>query len=641
LATSDPDKWDRRSNSRAVLSNFRWVWTHIWKGARIQALALILVELMLGIQPALLIHVVRNLIDVVVEKAGAGIEGFAAILPWLVAYGGTLLLTNKVLWNVRDALQLRLEQNLSGALGRRFLDKSCRLPLVFFENTASYDRLERAGNPGRLAGRLFSSVMHGFESAVKVITVAAIFAPVSPWISLILLAVIVPQIRMEIEQSRMFMSFTYGEVEEQRRARYVDRLLTGRAEQKEMRIFALQETLTDRWNDIRKALRSKLFEQRNREMCGALPAVGIRIVVSVGVAIFLAYFLSARLLTPGGFVALFQGVRDMLGAGGGLGHSSRSIQERSINVEYIREFLDLPEEEGGGFVPGGESIEPQRKSRFPRPLRRGFAVEDLWFAYPPSGSSELRHEREESVLRGVSFEIVPGECVALVGENGSGKSTLAKILLGLYTPASGRVLADGIDFSRIERQSLSSAVSAAFQDYFNFELTLAQSIGLGIRGEAGGNRESELWPHWIHPDPASLLDAAQKSGANEIADKLPEGFDTPVGHVLDGGQGLSGGEWQRIAVARAFTRNPELLILDEPAASLDPMAEAGLYRQITGLLENRTALLISHRLGSARMADRILVLEDGQIVENGHHDDLVPAGGLYAAMWKEQSSWYQ
>ena len=140
---------------------------------------------------------------------------------------------------------------------------------------------------------------------------------------------------------------------------------------------------------------------------------------------------------------------------------------------------------------------------------------------------------------------------------------------------------------------------------------------------------------------AVVREGAQRSGADELAERLPNGYDTPVGHVLDGGQGLSGGEWQRIAIARAFTRDPELLVLDEPAAALDAVAEAALYRQFAELLEGRTALLISHRLGSARMADRILVLRDGRIVEDGRHDDLLATGGVYAGMWEEQASWYR
>ena len=465
------------------------------------------------------------------------------------------------------------------------------------------------------------------------------FAPVSPWISLALLAVLAPQIRLEVEQSRKFMAFTYGATPEERRAGYVDRILTGRAEQKEMRLFGLHAPLTERWRGMRGVLRRRILDQRQRLVVGGLPLTGLRVAVGVGVAGALAYLLGDRVLTPGRFVALFQGVDDMLEAGSSLGYSSWDLQVQAGEVGYVREFLDLPEQ--GRAESAMVGVARTGPSPFPRPLRQGILVDGVHFTYPHAGSDGADSGGAPPVLRGVGFHLAPGERVALVGENGSGKSTLARILLGLYPPTAGRVLADGLDYAGIDPDSLAGAVSAAFQDFYRFELTLGQSIGIAALAAAGQGEATDLWPSWLRPDPAVVADAAARSGAEELAERLPGGYDAPVGHVLDGGQGLSGGEWQRLAIARAFTRDPELLILDEPAAALDPVAEAELYRQFAELLEGRTALLISHRLGSARMADRILVLQDGRIVEEGRHDELVAARGVYAAMWEEQASWYR
>ena len=446
-----------------------------------------------------------------------------------------------------------------------------------------------------------------------------------------------PQIRLAIQQSRMFMSFTYGETPEERRARYVDRILTGRTEQKEMRLFGLHPPLTGRWRRMRQVLRERLLGQRQRQVAKELPATGLRIAVAATVAVVLAYLLGDRVITPGQFVALFQGVADMLGAGASLGYNSRELQERSTQVGYVREFFDERDRNPAETKAHDVAASQSRGASFPRPLRKGFFVDGVHFAYPATDS------REESppVLQGVSLHLAPGERVALVGDNGAGKSTLARILLGLYPPTAGRVTADGLDYADIEPDSLAGAVSAAFQDYCRFELTLGQSIGIGTLGRSSGGQAEELWSSWLHPDMKAVADAARRAGADELAKRLPNGYDTPVGHVLDGGQGLSGGEWQRIAIARAFTRNSELLILDEPAAALDALAEAALYRQFAELLEGRTALLISHRLGSARMADRILVLRQGRIVEEGRHEHLLACGGGYAAMWEEQASWYR
>lgn len=631
----DLEFWNRRSNATTILTNLRWAGAHIWTYARAQALGTLLVHIMLGIQPALLIYVVQHLIDAVVKTAGQGSGGFAETLPWLIAFGLTHLLTSEVLWNVRDTLHMKLEQNLTHALGHRFLAKSTKLPLIFFEVSEFYNRLERANPPGQKLQRLFFSTMSAFQAGIKAITVAAMFASVSPWISLVLLAVLLPQIRLEIAQSRMFMAFTYGETEEERKANYVNRLLTGREEQKEVRLFTLQEPLTERWKTRRQELRNRLMEQKRRQVIGGLPVTGLRIAVSVSVATALAYLLGDRALTPGHFVALFQGVNDMLSAGGSLGYNARELQAQAVEVGYVREFLNLPEENNAWTTT--QQNNKNANKPYPNPLKQGLTIDNVYFAYP----STTTNENTRPVLQGVSFHLKPGERVALVGENGSGKSTLAKILLGLYTPTSGRILADGIAYTEINHKSLTNSVGAAFQDYFNFELTLAQSIGMGVLQSTKTNPTSNLWPEWLQPDPEIIKSAAQKSGAHALAEKLTQGYDTPIGHILNGGQGLSGGEWQRIAVGRAFTRDPQFLIFDEPAAALDPMAEAALYDQISKMLKKRTALLISHRLGSARMADRILVLKDGRIVEEGHHDALLKMDGLYATMWEEQASWYR
>ena len=636
MSRSDPEFWNRRASAATILTNLRWTLAHVWAHGRGPALGIVAVQILIGLQPALLIYITQHLIDTVVTSAGAGGTGFEQTLPWLIAFGLVLLLTSDVQWKIRDALHLRLEQNLEHALGRHFLAKASRLPLVFFEVSAFYDRLERAKTPGIKVNRFFFAAMQALVASIKVLSVAAMFAPVSLWISLALLTVLIPQIWLSLEQSRRFMSFTYGQTEETRRASYVDRVLTGRDEQKEMRLFALHQTLSQRWRAMRRILRKQLWQQRQQQVRGRLPITGLRIVVSAGVAVALAYFLGDRLLTPGRFVALFRGVDDMLRAGSSLGFSAWDLQVRTVDVGYVREFLDLPEDDAWLQRPPA-AREPTRP--FPKPLREGFAVEDVWFAYPAADATESGSPRP--VLQGVSLHLKPGERVALVGANGAGKSTLAKLLLGLYQPTAGELTVDGVHYDEIDRTSLASTVSAAFQDFFNFELTASQSIGIGALGSGDSDQGTDLWPAWLSPDPAVVENAARRTGVDAIAARLPHGYDTPVGHILDGGQGLSGGEWQRFAIARAFIRQPELLILDEPTAALDPLAEAEVYRQFGELLAGRTALLISHRLGSARMADRILVLKDGRIAEQGHHDDLVAKGGVYAALWEEQASWYR
>ena len=268
MSRSDPEFWNRRTNVATIWSNLRWTLAHIWEHGWAPALGIVAVQILLGIQPALLIYITQHLIDTVVVSTGAGGAGFEQTLPWLLAFGVVLLLTRDVQWQIRDVLHLRLEQNLEHALGRHFLAKASRLPLVFFEVSAFYDRLERAKNPGRTVDRFFFATMLAFQAGIQALSIAAMFAPVSLWISLTLLIVLVPQIRLAIKQSRMFMSLTYGQTEEMRRADYVDRALTGRGEQKETRLFALHQTLSQRWQAMRRSLRKQLWRQQKQQARG-------------------------------------------------------------------------------------------------------------------------------------------------------------------------------------------------------------------------------------------------------------------------------------------------------------------------------------------------------------------------------------
>ena len=383
---SDLEYWNRRESPGAILANLRWTWSHIRVHSRAAALWLIVIHILLGIQPALLIHVTRHLVDAVVDAAGGGPAGFAEILPWLVAFGLILLPTREVLWNVRDVLHLRMEQNLGHVLGRRLLERSSGLPLLFFDVSGTYDRLERARDPGRKLDQLFFAALHFCQAAIKAITVAAMFFPVSPWISLVLVAVLIPQILIAIRQSRMFMAFTYGETPEERRAGYVNRILTGRPQQKEMRLFSLHAPLTGRWRKMRNVLRERLLDQRQRQFATELPATGLQVAMGVGVAVILASLLGNRSITPGQFVALFQGVADMLGAGASLGYNSRELQARSTEVGNAREFLDQRGATTARTEASPGEAGRSRAAPFPRPLRRGLVMDNVYFTYPPSTS---------------------------------------------------------------------------------------------------------------------------------------------------------------------------------------------------------------------------------------------------------------
>jgi len=256
--------------------------------------------------------------------------------------------------------------------------------------------------------------------------------------------------------------------------------------------------------------------------------------------------------------------------------------------------------------------------RHPRSAR-GLAVEaeGISFAYPGAA---------QPVLREVGMSIARGERIAIVGENGAGKTTLAKLLVGLYQPNAGSVLVDGEALTEGRAVAIRQRIAAVFQDYASFQLTLRENVGFG---DVARLRDDQ-----------ALAVAAKHADLAAFVATFPDGYDTYLGRQF-GDTELSGGQWQRVALARAFFRDADLLVLDEPTAGLDPLAELALFERFTELVEGRTAIMISHRLGAARLADRVIALQDGQIVEQGHHDALVAKGGAYAAMFAAQAQWYR
>lgn len=600
--------WGRRAEWRQIARHAAWAFAEAFRRAPWHAAGILALSLLSGLSPAAAIRITQHLINLALGVAREGPPAFPRILPWLGAFAVAVLLDAGVTWRLKEVLDHRLRDHLTYALELARLEKAARLPLMFFERSDSYDLLERAGNPGRHAGYLFHSTLDTLQYAIQAASVIALFGAVAWWLPLALLAAMALHSAREMEGNRQWLAFYYDQTEEQRRLFYVNDLLTGRGEQKEIRVFNLGGALTERWQQLRHRLRAAMIAQKLSITGLNSVAMGISLGLAVAVAFVLSVRLAGRHISPGAFVALFGGLGVLQSLLPPLTQSVVEMHSGTTDVGYVRRLLDLPEDR-----PAAAEARP-----FPVPLREGIRCEGLVFTYPG---------RDDPVLAGLDLHLGPGEVVALVGENGCGKSTLAKCLLGLYRPDQGRITADGIDYRALAPDSLRAAVTAAYQDHALWQLTAAEGIGLGDVARLG--------------DRAAVRAAAVLGGADEFVSTLPLGYDTPIGHVLDGASDLSGGQWQRIAISRAFMRDAQLVVLDEPAAALDPKAEAELYARFGALLAGRTALLITHRLGSARLADRIAVLRGGRIVEQGRHDDLLRVGGDYARMWEEQSQWYR
>ncbi|MDE2816319.1 MAG: ATP-binding cassette domain-containing protein, partial [Chloroflexota bacterium] len=286
-----------------------------------------------------------------------------------------------------------------------------------------------------------------------------------------------------------------------------------------------------------------------------------------------------------------------------------TVHTCQLHVSHLLDFLDLEPQ-----MPVSEGV----GKRVPKPLRKGIEVRNVSFTYPGT---------ERKVLENVSFRVGQGESVALVGHNGAGKTTLVKLLCRLYDPAQGAILLDGTDLREHDLGNLRENITAIFQDYARFHLTAAQNISIANLARMD--------------DRSAIVQAAEQGGADEVIARLPKGYDNQLGREFEEGAELSIGEWQKLALARAFFRDAQILILDEPTAALDVQAEYEVYQKFRELTQGRSTILISHRFSTVRMADRIIVLEDGAIAEEGSHAELMAQGGTYADLYSKQASWYR
>lgn len=584
-----------------LLRNIGWSVVQPLSLTPVLAVGVMLIYIAEGAAPFVLVRTTQHLVNL---AAGARHEA-GGLWPWvpsLVAMLIALAVSQGGGRQLFRPLQERMEQTVEYILNERRLTKASLLPLRFFEESAARDILSRAGNPGRKACGAFNGLLTLVRGLISVCMIAGLFWTVSPVLPFVLLAVVLPQAIVALKVSAEMIALAYGQTEDQRRVAYLQGLLTSRFDQKELRTFGLYDHVSGLWQVARRVVRVESARKQFEITKHHAPIATTGTLVPAVVAAMLGVALLHGRINLGRFVALFAGVEAVMGAMHHVVVGLRQLLDSSGEVAWVRDFFGVEVDAGGGAL------------SFPAPLTTGIELRHVSFAYTP----------ERPILRDVNLMLRAGERLALVGVNGAGKSTLAKCLLGLYEPQGGVILADGVEYGKIDRASLRQAVGAVYQQYLNVELTVADAIAFGRPSSSEAIRA-----------------AASAADAEAFIEALPYGFDTPIGHLLPGAKDLSGGEWQKLAIARGVLRNTALLVLDEPAAALDPQAEAVLYEQLARVAGGRACLLISHRLGFARLADRIAVLKDGVIVEQGSHEELLAMQGEYAGMWKEQAQWYQ
>jgi ATP-binding cassette subfamily B protein len=574
----------------------------VWSSGRRELLLTAGLQLVQGAGAAATLFVTRSLLGSAVHAGSGG--RFGSVLPALA-----VLIGLTVVLELAQAVESEQSHVLAELVGRkafdRVLDVATRVDLLAFEEPEFYDRLRRAQMQGQFrALQTVQGVLGLVAGATAAVGLVAALTVIQPVLLPLVLVGYVPLWIVSSRNTRDLYRFTFGMTPNDRERGHLQFVLLSREPAKEVRAFNLAGFLRSRYDhlyDERIAeLRSLARRRALRSLAGSLGSSG-GLVLAIGLLAWL--YVSGRLSIAGAGAAAF-GLFQLGSRLRAMHFSAASLYEATIFVRDYESFLSL------------EPPSREASRRAPRRFER-LTVEDVSFTYPGS---------PHPALDGVSLEIGAGEVVALVGENGSGKTTLAKLLAGLYRPEHGRVLWDGADVAGFDQDELRQAVAVIFQDFWRYHLPARDNVGVGR--------------HERITDLDAIVEAAARADADGFLSRLPDGYDTILSREFESGVDLSIGQWQRVALARAFFRDAPFVILDEPTAALDARAESRLFERMRAMLEGRSVVLISHRFSSVRSADRIYVLQRGQIVENGTHAELMAESGLYSELFTLQAAAY-
>ncbi|SUZ74539.1 uncharacterized protein METZ01_LOCUS27393 [marine metagenome] len=496
---------------------------------------------------------------------------------------------------------------VSHEISLRLMHQSARLDLECFEDSDFYDKLERARRQASSRILLMSQVLAQLQDSITVFFLAAALITFNAWLLLLLAITLIPAFLGETHFNSQSYSLMYGWTQERRELDYLRFAGASDETAKEVKIFGLSDFFGSRYKKL-----AGEYYRANRDLSARRAAWGGLLSMVGSLGYYTAYA-----------VIIYRTVYGELSLGDLTFLSGSFLRLRSLmeailirfssiadSALYLRDLFDFLEMEP-------RIISIDNSLPFPVTIRKGFTFENVGFRYP---------QMKQWVLRDVSFTLHPGEKLALVGENGAGKTTLVKLLTRLYDPVEGRIMLDGHDLRKYNLDGLRDAVGVIFQDYVKYHLTATENIAVGLIDER--NNETRI------------KEAARQSLADKVIENLPNGYQQMIGRWFKQGTNLSGGEWQKIAIARAYMRDAQLLILDEPTASLDARAENEVFRRFVELTFDKCAVLISHRFSTVRMADRIVVLHEGKLLEHGTHDELLALGGRYSELFQMQAAGY-
>ena len=556
------------------------------------------------------ILLVQNIVDsgmAYVNSVNSVTGEAAGALESIIVNGGVLvaLLFFWVVLQRMGSYESRvIETKLTRYMASDIMEKLQKLDYAAFESKETQEVLQRISqSPWQNISLCFNRTMLTLQMVWSVFVVLGVYMTISIWIGIGLFLIAVPMIALNFSSTRHFHNVLWGMTAEGRKMKDLKQLIRSKDAMYEMKVFGSQALIAGKWKETSSRVEAEMKKGGVKVI--ALEGIGkfLNMIYYVFIIMTLAYSLVYGVVTLGQFVAAIGSIGSLTGKVNAAAWQASDAMRFALDMEFYREFQALPE--------GRNTRNVDQLSHY------DIAFENVSFSYPGTDREVLSH---------VTFRIKEGERVAFVGENGAGKSTMIKLLCGLYKPDGGRVLIGGVDVRELSRELRKKLLSVVFQDFQGYELTLGENVALGNIEKLG--------------EDAQIREALKLAGGESLYTTEERGLKRNLGHLTEDGKDLSKGQWQRVAIARAFLADAAFCVLDEPTASLDPIAESHMYENFARIFHKNGTIMISHRLASAKMADRIMVLDGGRIVQNGSHEQLMQEEGLYRTMYLAQSSWY-
>lgn len=578
----------------------------VWQAGKLDALLIMVISVLQALMPAARLWISKLLLDAVADaiagrlgEPGPAFQHMVGLLGLQIA----LTLVSNFLSTIQGSRRELFGHRLQNQIAERILRKATRLSLGQFENPASYDKLQNAYREvGSRPLGVFTQVITLGQAIITLVSVSALMFQLGPLIVPLVLLASIPGVIVSSKFGAANYRMLRWQAADARAQSYIGSLLTNDASVKEVRLFGFGEFLIGKWLEYYGKFRQQLVSLVKRRTAWDFGASILSTVMIGGATALVLLRAAAGRMSVGDFGLFIQGIGQLQGQFGNLLSGFSGIYQNLLYMRNLYEFLELEPDAGMD----GETWSGQIHT---------IEFDEVYFRYPLT---------ERDVLKGVSFSVRRGEMLALVGENGAGKSTVVKLLTGLYRPTSGRILFNGIDIAGYSTESLMTEMSAIFQDFGQYQMTVEENIALQHQGEG-----------------VSTEPAARSAGAHEFISRLPESYHNMLGRWFEGGVQLSGGQWQRIALARLYFHGGSVLVFDEPTSALDADAEYEVIETLRAAAAERITLVVSHRFSTVRLANHIVVIDGGVVSEAGSHEQLMEIpNGTYHRMFSKQARGY-